>query len=168
MKLVISEWKLSFYVFIEYTLPLISRLSPNVELSIRETARHQADWAVCGHVGISELSLPHCSARYASLSYKSARENMRCAFGNSFSMLSGFFGLTARQSKHNRSASRAARRIWLFPPALQRGRRMEDTRVYLSRKFGKICADREPAEGAAFRWRLKELRARCVSGVIAL
>lgn len=29
---------------------------------------------------------------------------MQYGFENSFSMLSGFFGLTARQSKHNRSA----------------------------------------------------------------
>jgi len=65
----------------------------NIELSIRETARHQTDRAVCGHVGISELSLPHRSTQYASLSYKSTGENMWYAFGNSFSMLSGFFGL---------------------------------------------------------------------------
>jgi len=111
-------------------LPLISQLSllnsHNIELPIRETARHQADRAVCGHAGISELSLPHRIARYASLSYKSVGENMRYAFGNSFSMLSGFFSLTARQSKHNRSASQANASNMAFPLfslALQCGRR---------------------------------------------
>jgi len=122
----------------------------NIELSIRETARHQADRAVCGHVGISELSLPHRSTRYASLSYKSIGENMRYAFGNSFSMLSGFFGLTARQSKHNRSRFTNYASNMAVSAGITTWTTMEDIRVYFSRKFGKICIDCEPAEGTNF------------------
>ena len=118
--------KLSFTFHLIHLAFNFSIVAANIELPIHETARHQADRAVCGHAGISELSLPHRIARYASLSYKSVGENMRYAFGNSFSMLSGFFSLTARQSKHNRSASQANASNMAFPLfslALQCGRR---------------------------------------------
>jgi len=43
---------------LEYLAFNFSIDATNIEPSIRETARHQADRVVCGHVGINELSLP--------------------------------------------------------------------------------------------------------------
>lgn len=54
----IYKRKLSFTFHLVYLVFNFSIVAVNIELSIRETARHQADRAVCGHVGISELSLP--------------------------------------------------------------------------------------------------------------
>lgn len=54
-----------------FNFPIVAA---NIEMSIRETARRsEADKAVCGHVGISELNCrPSRGAQYASFRYKSA------------------------------------------------------------------------------------------------
>lgn len=142
-----------------------SIVTTDIKLSIRETARYQRRQSRLRSRWYQRIELAHRNARYASLNYKSTGQNMRYAFENSFSMLSGFFGLTARQSKHSRSVSR---RVQLVFAGVTTYMTMEDIRVYSSRKFEKIYANSKIlAKGKCeFFLTLKSItRPYCVSGI---